>query len=58
MFLSLEELNKIVAEDEKRLGIGSEEFMQRHREIMELCDAAQILPMCEEMQRGWNDAST
>ena len=51
--LTLEELNRIAAEDEKRLGIGSEEFFQRHQEIMELCDAAQILPMSEEMQRGF-----
>ncbi len=56
--LIIEELDRAAAEDEKRLGIGSGEFMKRHREIMELCDAAQILPMCAEMERGFCDAST
>lgn len=38
--LSREELDRIAAEDEKRLGVGSEEFLQRHNEIMELIDRA------------------
>lgn len=29
-----------MAEEEKRLGVGSKEFMQRHNEIMELIDKA------------------
>lgn len=30
----------MVAEEEKHLGVGSKEFMQRHNEIMELIDEA------------------
>lgn len=39
--LSREELDQIAAEDEKCLGVGSEEFLQRHNEIMELIDKAE-----------------
>ena len=39
--LSREELDRIAAADEKRLGVGSEEFLQRHNEIMELINKAQ-----------------
>lgn len=39
--LSREELDKIAAADEARLGVGSKEFIQRHNEIMELIDRAQ-----------------
>ena len=39
--LSREELDRIAAEDEKRLSIGSKEFLQHHNEIMELIDKAQ-----------------
>ncbi len=38
--LSREELDRIAAADEARLGVGSKEFMQRHNEIMELIDRA------------------
>jgi len=38
--LSREELAAMMAEEEKRLGVGSREFMQRHNEIMELIDKA------------------
>ncbi len=38
--LSQEELDAMVAEEEKRLGVGSKEFLQRHNEIMELIDRA------------------
>lgn len=38
--LSQEELAAMMAEEEKRLGVGSTEFMQRHNEIMELIDKA------------------
>ena len=38
--LSKEELDAMVAEEEKRLGVGSKEFLQRHNEIMELIDRA------------------
>lgn len=38
--LSREELDRIAAADEARLGVGSKEFMQRHNEIMELIDKA------------------
>lgn len=39
--LSQEELTEMMAAEEKRLGVGSREFMQRHNEIMELIDKAQ-----------------
>lgn len=56
--LSREELDQIAAADEARLGVNSREFIQRHNEIMALCDAAGILPMCEEMRRGLCDGET
>lgn len=56
--LSREELDRIAAADEARLGVNSREFIQRHNEIMALCDAAGILPMCEEMKRGLCDGET
>lgn len=39
--LSQEELNAMVEAEEKRLGVGSEEFLRRHHEIMEMIDNAQ-----------------
>lgn len=33
--LSQEELDAMVEAEEKRLGVGSKEFMQRHNEIMQ-----------------------
>ena len=38
--LSKEELDTMVAAEEKHLGVGSKEFIQRHNEIMELIDRA------------------
>lgn len=38
--LSLEDMMELVEAEEKRLGVGSEEFLQRHKEIMELIDKA------------------
>lgn len=38
--LSQEELAAMAAAEEKRLGVGSKEFKQRHNEIMELIDRA------------------
>lgn len=38
--LSQEEIAAMMAAEEKRLGVGSKEFMQRHNEIMELIDKA------------------
>ena len=38
--LSQEELDAMVEAEEKRLGVGSKEFLQRHNEIMELIDRA------------------
>lgn len=38
--LSQEELAAMVAAEEKRLGVGNEEFLQCHNEIMELIDRA------------------
>lgn len=31
-------MEKLVTEEEKRLGVGSEEFMKRHEEIMNECE--------------------
>lgn len=56
--LSKEELTAMMAAEEKRLGVDSKEFIQRHNEIMALCDAAGILPMCNEMQRGLCDGDS
>ncbi len=39
--MTQEELEAMVAAEEKRLGVGSSEFMERHREIMELADQIQ-----------------
>jgi len=39
--LSREELDRIAAVDERRLGVNSREFIQRHNDIMELIDKAQ-----------------
>lgn len=33
------ELRQMVLDEEKRLGVGSSDFMRRHREIMEQCDS-------------------
>ena len=38
--LSQEELTAMMGAEEKRLGVGSREFMQRHNEIMEIIDKA------------------
>ena len=35
-----EELDAMVEAEEKRLGVGSKEFIQRHNEIMGLIDRA------------------
>ncbi len=35
-----EELDAMVAEEEKRLGVGSKEFLQRHNEIMRMIGKA------------------
>ncbi len=44
--LSKEELEAMVTAEEKRLGVGSEEFMQRHNELME-----QIEQLLEESRQ-------
>lgn len=38
--LSREELDRIAAEDEKCLGVGSKEFLQRHNESMHMIGEA------------------
>lgn len=38
--LSQEELAAMMDKEEKRLGVGSKEFIQRHNEIIELIDRA------------------
>ena len=34
-------MDELVAQEEKRLGVGSDDFQRRHREIMELIGAAE-----------------
>ena len=34
-------MEELVAQEEERLGVGSEDFLKRHREIMELIGAAE-----------------
>lgn len=34
-------MDELVAQEEKRLGVGSEDFQRRHREIMELIGEAE-----------------
>ena len=36
-----EEIVEMVAKEEKRLGVGSPEFMKRHNEIMEMIERSQ-----------------
>lgn len=36
-----QDINDMVSADEKRLGVGSKEFLDRHQEIMDLCDKAE-----------------
>ena len=38
--LSREELDRIAAADEARLGVGSKEFIQRHNDIMRMTGKA------------------
>lgn len=37
--MSKEELGELIAAEEKRLGVGSNEFLQRHNEIMGQIDS-------------------
>lgn len=39
--LSLEDMAALTAAEEKRLGVNSPEFMERHNEIMAMADAIQ-----------------
>ncbi len=39
--MSQKELDEMIAEEEKRLNLGSEEFLNRHNEIMEEADQIQ-----------------
>lgn len=39
--LSKQDLDKLVKDEERRLGVGSPEFMQRHNEIIEEIDHIQ-----------------
>ena len=39
--LSLEDMAALTAAEEKRLGVNSPEFMERHNEIMEMADDIQ-----------------
>lgn len=39
--MTQKELNQMIKDEEQRLGVGSEEFMKRHYEIMELIEHAE-----------------
>ncbi len=39
--LSLEDMAALTAAEEKRLGVNSPEFMERHNEIMKMADEIQ-----------------
>lgn len=39
--MTQKELNQMIREEEQRLGVGCEEFMKRHNEIMELIEHAE-----------------
>ena len=39
-FMTKKELDAMVAAEEKRLGVGSKEFIQRHNEIMQMVEEA------------------
>lgn len=39
--LSLEDMAALTAEEEKRLGVNSPEFIERHKEIMAMADEIQ-----------------
>ena len=41
--LSLEDMAALTAAEEKRLGVNSPEFMERHNEIMKMADEIQNL---------------
>lgn len=47
--MTKEELDAMVAEEERRLGVGSEEFVKRHNEIMDML--GQIEKREEESRR-------
>lgn len=51
--LSNEELAAMTAAEEKRLGVGSKEFIQRHNEIMELIDKARGKGAAEDGKTGY-----
>lgn len=50
------ELEELVAAEEKRLGVGNREFMERHNEIMGLIEQAQkrLLPVPRTPARASN----
>ncbi len=39
--LSLEDMAALTAAEERRLGVGSREFIERHNEIMKMADEIQ-----------------
>lgn len=51
------ELDEMIAAEVERLGLGSKDFMNRHKEIMDMCEAAQKIEKdgeVEEMKSGIN----
>ena len=45
--LSPEDMAALIAAEEKRLGVNSPEFMERHNEIMSLIEQAQNKGSCQ-----------
>lgn len=45
--LTREDLSAMMAAEEKRLGVGSEEFLKRHQEIMDLIEQAKQEGECK-----------
>lgn len=48
-------MDDLVAQEEERLGVGSEDFQRRHREIMDLIGAAEKAQ--EKRSRSWKGNS-
>lgn len=55
--MTKQDIEKMVQEEERRLGVGSADFLQRHEEIMQQCQrAAEIQPHMG--QKGEKDGKT
>jgi hypothetical protein len=45
-------MEQLVADEEKRLGVGSPEFIQRHNEIMDEADRQLLMDLAMEQREG------